>query len=62
MAWTFAAYGSVDASNMTDPKPSSAASRTRSALVAWSRCTATGTAAERAIASAAAPTGPSAPW
>src|SRR6185437_9389350 len=34
---------------MTDPKPRPTASSTRSVPVAWSRCSATGTAAEPAV-------------
>ena len=47
---------------MTDPKPSSAASRTSSSSVTWSRCSATGVAADSAMRAQAAPIGPSAPW
>src|SRR5262249_24233254 len=52
----------ADASYMTDPKPRPAAARTSSVLVAWSRCSATGTLAEPAIAAQAPPSGSSAPW
>ena len=46
---------------MTEPRPSLAAARTRSALDAWSRCTATGTAAAAATARQARAMGSRAP-
>jgi hypothetical protein len=49
--------GKADRSYMTDPKPSPA-SRTSSIPVAWSRCTATGTAAEPAMVAQARASGP----
>ena len=61
VARTLSAYGSWDASYMTDPRPNADAARTSSARDAWSRCTATGTAAERATARQARAIGSSAP-
>jgi hypothetical protein len=46
---------------MTDPRPNADAARTSSAPDAWSRCTATGTAAARATARQAWAIGSSAP-
>ena len=62
VAATFCSYGAADASYMTEPTPRAAAARTRSSPVTWSRCTATGTAAHSAKASAARAIGASAPW
>ena len=62
VAATFRSYGAEDASYMTEPRPAATAARTRSSPVAWSRCTATGTAAAPAAASAARAIGSSAPW